>query len=129
MAVDIPVSWGEVFDKITILEIKSTRIEDPAKLINIRKELDILNHIASEHGNNNSEQLDKFLDQLRQINTSLWEIEDDIRECERKGAFGPEFIKLARSVYQTNDQRSIVKRHINLLLGSALVEEKSYQAY
>lgn len=128
MAVMIPVSWGELFDKLTILEIKRARIEDPEKLNNIEKELTALSKI-SLGAENAGPELDGLIGELRKINERLWDIEDDIRACERARDFSAHFVELARSVYRTNDQRAELKMQINRLLGSELVEEKSYQAY
>ena len=125
---NVPVSFGEVLDKITILEIKSERIDDPAKLENIRRELDALNRVW----NSTLSDPDRVHEQRRQlkaINEELWEIEDAIREQEAAGDFGERFIELARSVYITNDKRAAVKKEVNLALGSTLVEEKSYRDY
>lgn len=124
----VPVPPGEVFDKITILQIKSDRIKDPAKLANIRTELAELTAVR-DRGYPASAALDALVFDLRSINEKLWEIEDDIRDCERDKDFGPKFIELARAVYTTNDRRAAVKRSINDLLGSRLVEEKSYAKY
>jgi hypothetical protein len=125
--IEVPVSWGELIDKITILEIKSERITDPGKLDNVRKELvllqDRLGGLADSHD------VPRLAADLRQVNAKLWDIEDDIRACENAGDFGDRFVALARSVYITNDRRADLKREINLVLGSDLVEEKSYQAY
>jgi hypothetical protein len=115
-----PVSWGELLDKITILEIKQARIRDDAARQNVRKELELLVGIASAALSRVS------LDPLREVNAALWEIEDAIRAEEARGAFGPEFVRLARSVYQQNDRRAAIKRELNAALGSELVEEKSY---
>ena len=121
----IEVSNGEIIDKITILEIKLERISDPAKSLNIKKELDILLPVASEIIN-----LDHHLvNLLKAANTRLWEIEDDIRELEHKSDFGADFIELARSVYKINDERARIKREINTLTNSGLIEEKSYKGY
>lgn len=128
MVVTIPVSWGELFDKLTILEIKQARIGDRQKLINITKELEALRRVRSDHKLPEAS-LQELIDQLRRINESLWEIEDEIRECERAKDFSKTFIELARSVYKTNDKRAELKLRINRLLGSELVEEKSYEAY
>lgn len=125
--IEIPVSWGELIDKITILEIKADRISDPAKLGNIRKELDLLtSRLGTQSGRPEVLQL---ADALRGVNASLWDIEDDIRACEHAADFGTRFVELARAVYITNDRRADIKRELNSLLGSDLVEEKSYQAY
>lgn len=124
----VEVSAGELVDKITILEIKAERISDPAKLANVRRELGSLT-AARREALPISEELDELAAELRRINERLWEIEDDIRDCERQGDFGERFVKLARSVYRTNDRRAAAKRSINDLLGSELVEEKDYAAY
>jgi hypothetical protein len=124
----IPISPGELLDKITILEIKSARIANAAKLRHVRDELAAL-RAAGEPTWATSEPLRLLTAELRAVNESLWEIEDAIRLCERDQDFGPRFIDLARSVYRQNDQRAALKRRINELLGSELVEEKDYQAY
>lgn len=128
MSVLVPVSWGEVIDKITILEIKAERLSDPAKLANVRRELDALAAVRDREFPGHAG-LAALAGELKTINESLWEIEDEIRDCERAQDFGETFIRLARSVYVTNDRRATVKRRINDLLGSDLVEEKSYAAY
>ena len=128
MVVKIPVSWGELFDKLTILEIKQARIEDPRKLENIGRELESLRGVCSGSTLPGAP-LEELLEELRRTNEALWEIEDDIRGCERQNDFSARFIELARSVYKTNDKRAELKRKINLLLGSELIEEKSYEAY
>jgi uncharacterized protein YukE len=124
----VPVSPGEVLDKITILEIKSERIKDESKLANVRHELALLQKTWDD-----SVKADDVIrglhDQLKEINEALWEIEDDIRDEERSKTFSSRFIELARNVYFTNDRRSRVKKELNLYLGSDIVEEKSYQAY
>lgn len=124
----VPVSAGELLDKITILRLKSERIGDAARLVNVRRELELLEHVAAQSLAASAE-LDRLISDLQGVNARLWEIEDDIRECEARGDFGPAFVELARAVYITNDRRSGIKRQINLLLGSALVEEKSYAGY
>jgi hypothetical protein len=124
----VPVSFGELLDKIAILEIKSDRIGDPAKLANIRRELEALNatwSVAPAAAIDIRAQRDA----LRAVNERLWVIEDDIRLKEKAQAFDAEFIALARAVYFENDERARIKREINLALGSAYVEEKSYQDY
>jgi hypothetical protein len=126
--IQVPVSPGEVLDKITILEIKSERIDDPAKLVNVRIELALLKETWAESVNSDPVILDLH-DQLKRINETLWEIEDDIRDKERVKEFDEQFIELARQVYFTNDRRSQVKKQLNLHLGSQIVEEKSYQDY
>lgn len=124
----VEVSPGELIDKITILEIKAERIADPGKLANVHRELRSLT-ATREKQLASSPELDGFTAELRRINERLWEIEDDIRDCERNGDFGERFIELARAVYRTNDRRAAAKRSINELLGSELVEEKDYAAY
>jgi len=122
------IAPGELIDKITILEIKLERITDAAKLANVRAEWDVLS--ASRDANlAASDALSGLAARLKEINERLWVIEDDIRDCERAQDFGDTFIELARSVYRTNDQRAQTKREINELLGSTLMEEKSYAAY
>ncbi len=128
VAVLVPVSWGEVIDKITILEIKAERIEDAAKRANVVKELNELTAVReSEHPAHGG--LAALSADLKAINERLWVIEDDIRDCERHKDFGPRFVELARAVYVTNDERAAAKRRVNDLLGSAIVEEKSYAPY
>lgn len=125
--IHIPVSYGELIDKITILEIKKERIKDQNKLVNIDKELTcLLEVISSEVMQKGAAEL---YAKLKEINVKLWDIEDAIRESERRSDFGPGFVQLARAVYYTNDDRSEVKRQINGLLGSDLTEEKSYTNY
>ena len=119
---------GELIDKITILEIKTERMTDADKLKNVRIELETLNtarHEALPAG----PELDRLTAVLKHVNEALWDIEDRIRDCERNQDFGSQFIELARSVYRSNDQRAALKRQINALLGSKLVEEKSYAKY
>jgi len=126
--IQTPVSYGELIDKITILEIKSRRIADPAKLANVRTELDLLNAIWAAHAASQTDIRDERA-RLLAVNEALWEIEDEIRLKEKAQAFDAGFVELARSVYFRNDERAAVKREINLKLGSQLVEEKSYQDY
>ena len=121
----VPTAPGELIDKLTILRLKSERISDAAKLTNVAHERKVLQDIADQTLPE-SKKLGLLWETLYQINASLWVIEDDIRECEARHDFGAEFIRLARAVYQTNDRRAAVKKQINLLLGSAIVEEKSY---
>ncbi|MBI5165779.1 MAG: hypothetical protein HY985_17985 [Magnetospirillum sp.] len=128
MAVLVPVSWGEVIDKITVLEIKSERLTDAAKLANVTRELAELAAVRDRDFAGHAG-LAALAAELKTINETLWVIEDDIRDCERAKDFGPKFIALARAVYVTNDRRAAVKRRINELLGSDLFEEKSYAAY
>lgn len=124
----VPISPGELLDKITILEIKSERIDDQQKVTNVRHELELLSKVWSD-----SVTEDKVIaglhQQLKTINEELWEIEDDIRDEERQNNFGERFIELARAVYVTNDKRAQAKKDVNLHLGSEIVEEKSYQDY
>lgn len=124
----VEVSPGELIDKITILEIKAERIADPGKLANVHRELRSLT-ATREEALEPSPELEEFTAELRRINERLWEIEDDIRDCERNGDFGERFIELARAVYRTNDRRAAAKRSINELLGSELIEEKDYADY
>ena len=126
--IQVPVSPGEVLDKITILEIKSERIKDPEKVANVRVELTLLQETWSENIRD-TEQIRKLHAQLKGINEALWEIEDDIRDKERAREFDARFIELARAVYVTNDRRSEVKKQLNHHLGSEIIEEKSYQDY
>ena len=122
------ISPGELIDKITILEIKMDRITDEKKLKNIKTEWDALNQ-SRANKILISAKLDELTAELKTINETLWVIEDDIRECERRKEYGEAFITLARSVYLNNDHRARVKRKINELLGSRLIEEKSYSDY
>ena len=124
----IPISWGELFDKITILQIKSEKILSPNSLKNIDRELKQLKLTFDTTFAENSKAL-KLAEELRRINSKLWDVEDRIREKEKKKVFDNEFIQLARSVYINNDQRSVIKRKINKAFGSELIEEKSYSKY
>lgn len=126
--VTVEVAPGELIDKITILAIKLERIEDAAKVANVRIEHDTLT-AARDANLPASADLDRLSAALKTVNEQLWDIEDDIRDCERAKDFGPTFVELARAVYITNDKRAALKRDINELLGSRLVEEKSYAAY
>jgi hypothetical protein len=127
----IEVSNGEIIDKLTILEIKLKEISDPKKLANIQKEYDSLKVVVDQIYNeaNDYRELTVVHEDLYNVNKTLWNIEDLIRECERQESFGADFVELARSVYYTNDDRSEVKKKINLLTGSLFVEEKSYEEY
>jgi hypothetical protein len=124
----IPMSPGELLDKITILEIKSERMSDPEKLANVRRELELLNDTwrAAVPADDTVRRIHA---ELKGINEELWVIEDDIRDQERDKAFDQRFIELARAVYFTNYRRSVVKKELNQYLGSTIVEEKSYQDY
>jgi transcriptional regulator of nitric oxide reductase len=126
--IQVPVSPGEVLDKITILEIKSERMTDPQKVANVRVELALLQETWAQAVTEDDVIRDLHA-QLKEINEALWEIEDDIRDKERVKEFDQRFIDLARSVYFTNDRRSEVKKKLNLHLGSQIIEEKSYQDY
>ena len=126
--IQVPVSFGELIDKITILEIKARQISDPAKLANVHNELNLLNATWANHHASQTD-IGKERARLLAVNEALWDIEDRIRLKEKAQAFDAEFIELARSVYFQNDERAAVKREINLKLGSQLVEEKSYQDY
>lgn len=126
--VSTPMSVGELLDKITILEIKSEKIKDAGKLKNIKYELQLLTETWENTGLLN-EQTEALKGDLKTVNLKLWKIEDDIRIKEKNRAFDDEFIQLARSVYYQNDDRANVKKAINVLTGSDLVEEKSYESY
>lgn len=126
--IKIPVSAGELVDKLTILEIKLERITAPAMLENVRKEHALLRGIL-ENEIRGSKALDELAAALRLVNRKLWDIEDDIRALERQKDYGARFVELARAVYLNNDERSAFKRKINELTGSAIVEEKLYQKY
>lgn len=126
--IHIPMSPGELLDKITILEIKSERMSDPDKLANVRRELELLNETWRRAVTEDAT-VRRIHAELRGINEELWVIEDDIRDKERAKEFDERFIELARAVYFTNDRRSVVKKELNVHLGSAIVEEKSYQDY
>ena len=123
----IEVSNGELLDKLSILEIKLLKIKDKEKLTNIQKEFDALNPLAKELFKNSKSNLQNHYLELANINGILWDLEDWIRECETRKDFGDEFIQLARSIYTTNDRRSEVKKIINIITNSDLVEEKSYK--
>ena len=127
MHVLIPVAPGELIDKITILEVKASRI-DTAKRANVEAELALL-CAARDQAIASSAALDALTDELAQVNAVLWDIEDAKRACERAQDFGAHFIELARSVYRENDRRAALKRRINKLLGSSIFEEKSYRPY
>ena len=128
MQLQVPVSVGEVLDKITILQIKLAHISDAAKRTNIQNELDaLLPLVAGDAFTTN--QMQGLVAELKAVNEALWNIEDDIREKEAAKSFDAEFIKLARAVYVTNDKRAEIKKQINLETGSALIEEKSYESY
>ena len=127
MLINTPISLGELVDKISILIIKQKNITDETKLDHVKKELDFLQKTLMNYVQ--QEEINNYLENLININSKLWNIEDDIRECERKRLFDQTFIDLARSVYFTNDERSKVKNDINKTFGSELVEVKSYEEY
>ena len=128
MQLQVPVSVGEVLDKITILQIKLAHISDANKRVNIQNELDALLPLVAGDGFTTDE-MQGLMAELKSVNEALWDIEDDIREKEAAKSFDAEFIKLARAVYVTNDKRAEIKKQINLVTGSALIEEKSYGSY
>ena len=125
----VEISNGELLDKISILELKMLKIDDEIKLSNIKKEFDTLNPLVVDLFEGFGSQLQNLYIELAKINGQLWDIEDWIRDCEYEKRFDAEFIQLARSVYVTNDERSRVKKEINKLTNSGLVEEKSYKDY
>ncbi len=127
MLINTPISLGELVDKISILIIKEKNISDSIKLEHITKELEFLKKTLKEYIS--EDKINKFIQDLININSKLWKIEDDIRECERKKIFDQTFTDLARSVYFTNDERAKVKNDINKTFGSELVEVKSYEEY
>jgi hypothetical protein len=127
-AVETPVAVGELIDKITILEIKAERFTDVAKRNNVVVELSML-RARRDQAVPQSPRLDALGAQLKSVNERIWELEDSIRDCERRADFGPDFVAVARSIYRTNDERAAVKRQINVALGSDLIEEKSYAPY
>ena len=127
MLIKTPISLGELVDKISILIIKQKNITDETKLDHVKKELDFLQKTLMNYVK--QEEINNYLENLININSKLWNIEDDIRECERKKMFDQTFIDLARNVYFTNDERAKVKNDINKTFGSELVEVKSYEEY
>ena len=127
MLINTPISLGELVDKISILMIKKKNISDSIKLEHVAKELEFLQITLKKYIS--EDKINKFIEELVNINSKLWKIEDDIRECERNKLFDQTFIDLARSVYFTNDERAKVKNDINKAFGSELVEVKSYEKY
>ncbi len=127
MIIKTPVSLGELLDKISILHIKKNNIKDTKKNKLVTQEIDLLNKTLDDHIKRNDIQI--YLDLLIEINSKLWAIEDDIRDCEKNKVFDKKFIDLARSVYFTNDERSKIKLDINEKFGSQIVEVKSYEKY
>jgi hypothetical protein len=128
MALKVDISVGEFLDKMTILEIKSERIQDPVQLGNVNKELNLLQMTWADSTFGSADVSGK-LNELKSVNEMLWDIEDQIRRKESAQSFDDDFVRLARSVYQTNDRRAAIKRQLNRLLGSDLIEEKSYPDY
>ena len=128
MTILIQVSPGELIDKMTILQVKLDHMSDPAKLANVRREHEMIAQTFRENVAD-TPALAKLIVELKAANLALWTIEDDIRDHERKGDFGESFVALARSIYRINDERAAIKRRINVLLDSAIVEEKSYSNY
>jgi len=128
MTIKVELAYGELLDKITILQIKSERITDESKLSNVNKELGLLNDLWKSDNKSLVDISDEFT-ALKEINEKIWDIEDSIRDKERVKEFDDKFIELARSVYFSNDKRAEIKRAINLKLGSELIEEKSYSDY
>ena len=127
MIINTPISLGELIDKISILVIKEKKITDEKKNNLIREELTLLKKTLNEVANNNS--INNYLNQLIDVNSTLWKIEDEIRDCEKNKKFDQKFIELARSVYITNDKRAEIKLEINNKFGSKIVEVKSYTKY
>ncbi len=128
MSVPIPVSWGELIDKVSILEIKLEPIHEPHKLVHDQREPEALLPFRTQ-ALLKEPSLEALVSALKSVNSNLWDVEDQIRECEREKEFGPRFIELARSVCRQNDRRSSIKQQINMLLNSSLIEEKSYSKY
>jgi hypothetical protein len=128
MLLNVQTSPGEFLDKLTILEIKAARITDPGKLANVQRELELLRATwaASPLA---ARDVSALVAGLRAANEALWEVEDRLRACEAERRFDAEFVELARTVYHTNDRRAAIKRQLNVLLGSELLEEKSYRSY
>ncbi len=129
MSIQIPISFGEFLDKLTILQIKQQRISDQDKLANVTSELQALQVLWQKQSASNTGEVNELVNELKEINEQLWEIEDAIREKEKSKQFDEEFIRLARKVYVTNDKRADIKKQINVKLGSEFIEEKSYSDY
>ena len=128
MTIKVELAYGELLDKITILQIKSERITDAAKVANVNKELNLLNELWASDSKSSADISSEFK-ALKEINEKIWDIEDGIREEERNKNYGSNFIEFARAVYFTNDERSRIKRKINIEFGSEIIEEKSYKKY
>jgi hypothetical protein len=124
-SIEVPIATGELIDKITILEIKAARFTDAAKSANVRGELSLLLQ-RRDAALSSDPVLDVLATRLKAVNERLWDLEDEIRECERRQDFGQAFVTLARSIYRANDERAAIKREINIATGSKLIEEKSY---
>ena len=132
MQIDVPISLGELLDKMSILMIKEEKIKEQSKLNLVKVELDLLRKNLSmiiETYSDNKDKIFSHIENLKEVNSQLWNIEDQIRDCERKNIFDKKFIELARSVYFSNDKRSEIKKQINLEFGSKIVEVKSYEDY
>jgi hypothetical protein len=125
---NVPISWGELIDKITILEIKNERIESDRARENVVKELDLIRRIA-DPALSSDDWLRERMDALKRVNETLWEVEDDIRAKEAAGTFDQTFVELARTVYKENDERARIKKEISVHMSSGIVEEKSYRKY
>jgi hypothetical protein len=128
LTVEVAVSYGELFDKISILEIKRAKVVEPEQRTNIENELDVLNR-ARATAIGAGVEIDDLTAGLKDVNERLWNVEDELRDCERRSEFGAQFVELARSVYKLNDRRAQLKRELNLRLGSELIEEKLYHDY
>jgi hypothetical protein len=128
MSAKVEISFGELFDKVSILEIKASRVADPAKRRNVARELAQLVAVCLRIPGGDGIP-SRVLSELKSVNEQLWDVEDALRSCESRQSFGPAFVDLARSVYRLNDRRAALKREINLALGSALVEEKLHPDY
>lgn len=127
-SIEAPIATGELIDKITILEIKVARFTDAAKIANAQAELTLL-CLRRDTAFPPNPMLDALAARLKAVNERIWDLEDTIRDCERRQDFGPNFVTIARSIYRTNDERAAVKREINVAMGSSLIEEKSYASY
>ena len=125
----VEVSNGELMDKLSILELKLKNITDPKKLRNVNTEFNVLNPLVQQLFKKHNPAINVLYQKLAEINGKLWIIEDEIRQSERDKDFGPKFVKLARDVYFTNDVRSDLKKEINVLTNSGVIEEKSYEDY
>lgn len=127
-SIDVPIATGELIDKITILEIKMARFSDPNKIANVRAELSLLCE-RRDAALPADPRMDSLAARLKAVNERIWDLEDEVRDCERRQDFGPAFVSVARKIYRTNDERAALKREINQASGSGLIEEKSYSAY